>query len=606
MGWRDAPIVDDLFSDVQSGGTSTATRAPAWASAPAVDQSSPYARSLEGAQTIGETPWYSRGAGALVGMDGSGPSMMDALNVLPAAGGAIGGAVGLGGGTAFGFGFGGIPGSVGGASLGGGAGEALRQHAINLIGARAPQTSGEAAGDIAQEAAIQGASELGGRLVGKGLTKTFAPFAKSLDPKVAAAAQRQGVELPAAALSNAPPVANIEAMVAKGLGGSEAATRYTKAGDLLTSMADQTVARASKLTDDSARGKVIADGMSNFKRTWTREKNALYKQAALPDKGLKVQPSQTVALLDDIIARKEQAASVLKGGPSPDLEFYRGLREGLTKETKTGRAGRAPRAVEAQTLLESIRELRGKVSGAHADPFAAANKGTLKKISATMDDEFKSALAAADPALAARLEKANAHYMDGLGKLNSTYGKQIHKLAKEEKYDKVAESVAKAQVSVDDIPRIMEVVGPEGTDAMRASVLARLISAGKNPRGQLTPDGLSRAMKTFGDRRLKAILLPDQVEKLQDIATLSSSLQKGKKVMDGSQTAFNWQNANPLALMYNVMGSPARKFLASPAGQKWLTTGYRPYGVEGVSRALPGMAHAATYSSYDDGDEGED
>jgi hypothetical protein len=54
--------------------------------------------------------------------------------------------------------------------------------------------------------------------------------------------------MPAAALSTSKVVPIVEAAAAKGVGGRQVGERYARATSHLTAMADQTVARASKLT----------------------------------------------------------------------------------------------------------------------------------------------------------------------------------------------------------------------------------------------------------------------------------------------------------------------------------------------------------------------
>jgi hypothetical protein len=84
-----------------------------------------------------------------------GRSMYDKFGKwLPAAGAGVGGTVGGIGGTVFGLGVGGVPGGIGGAGLGGGAGEAARQLWARSVGAKSPETSGEAIGGIGTEAAL--------------------------------------------------------------------------------------------------------------------------------------------------------------------------------------------------------------------------------------------------------------------------------------------------------------------------------------------------------------------------------------------------------------------------------------------------------------------
>ena len=130
----------------------------------------PIGAALTGA-TIKETPWYQRGVPIawMLAMGMKVPeavenalpsvSVEDALSALPAVGGALGGLAASPG----------VLTSAGGAAVGGAGGEALRQHAMRAIGARAPVSSEDAALGIGKEALIQGGAQAAGGLLGKGL-----------------------------------------------------------------------------------------------------------------------------------------------------------------------------------------------------------------------------------------------------------------------------------------------------------------------------------------------------------------------------------------------------------------------------------------------------
>ena len=115
---------------------------------------------------------------------------------LPAAGGVVGGILGGVGGTAFGLGFGGVPGATGGAALGGAAGEAGRQLIDRAIGATAPATSAQAAGQIGTQAALQGGSEL----VGGGIGKVAAPVMRATGETLMQTALKPGWKAAASAV----------------------------------------------------------------------------------------------------------------------------------------------------------------------------------------------------------------------------------------------------------------------------------------------------------------------------------------------------------------------------------------------------------------------
>lgn len=462
--------------------------------------------------------------------------------------------------------------------------------------------SGDIAGGLGEATGMLlpvAGAKVGAKIVGK----VAAPLKSKVNPEVAAAAGRQGVELPAAALSDSKLASLGEAISAKGIGGAGTAQRYTDATRILTEMADHTVRRASALPDASAAGQAIAKGLSDFRSAWTKQKNALYKQAALPQNGLKVRAQQTVDLLESIIAEKKRAGAVLEGGPVADVKFYEGLRNGLTKTVKGpgGKPVRVLKDVEARDVLAAIRELRTKVQSSFADPFSAANKGALKKVSATMDSEFQAALQAQNPGLAQALAQANAAYKEGLSKINSTFGKRIHKLAEAEQYDKIAGAIANSRVSVDDIPRILEVAGPTGSEGIRMSVLADVVGRAKNAQGTLNPQGLGRAIKAYGEDRLTALVGPEAVAKLKDVSTMTNAMAKGQRIMEGSQTAYLMSYMSAPALLLQIAGSPVRAFLASKVGQRWMTHGFGTPSTTAAGRVgAAGTLGALAYDPAED------
>jgi len=128
-----------------------------------------YQAAAAGAETIGETPWYSK---HYLGL----PSVTEAARALPAIGGFVGGALASPG----------LATTVGGAALGGAAGEAARQHTFRALGGAAPATPGEAALGIGKEAVIQGGAQLVGAGIGKGLKAGGERFMQSaVKPTVA-------------------------------------------------------------------------------------------------------------------------------------------------------------------------------------------------------------------------------------------------------------------------------------------------------------------------------------------------------------------------------------------------------------------------------------
>lgn len=589
-------------------------KTPAWMSAPLAEDEPGDAAPAGGAgdpwrgakkvESIGATPWY-RQRHTVLGVNL--PSVTDALGALPGAGATVGsvlgggaGAVGGGVVTAPAGGAGAVPGgfkgAVAGAAIGGAGGESLRQILAQTFFGAKPMTTEDAARGIGGEAVKQAALEVAGQGIARGASKVLNPFSGSIDEAVQAAAARtldpatgRAIEMPAAALSTSRAVPVAEAVSAKGLGGGATVKRYDAARKALTELADNTVNHASKITDPIKRGEAISTGLDTFKSNFIKEKNALYGAADAEMAGLKLASPKTVQLLEEVVSRKAGAAEVLQKGPVDDLARLRGMLEGFTKEVGRGKKKtRVAADIDVKKLRAAMSEIDDWLGNRTSDPFVQNNRAVLEKLAATMDDEFMATLAKKNPLAHGKLRAANEAYQDGVQRLNSVFGENIYKLAGQERYDLIAKQVANRRMSLADIPRIKEVAGKEGTEALQAATLADLVEKSKSAEsGQLTPKRLANEIKSFGEDRLGALLEPEQFARLRDVAKLSASLEKGEKVMGGAQTAFNIRNSGypaaataallgqPQALLYVLGDVSANRFIGSRAGQRWLTTGWK-------------------------------
>jgi hypothetical protein len=154
--------------------------------------------------------------------------------------------------------------------------------------------------------------------------------------------------------------------------------------------------------------------------------------------------------------------------------------------------------------------------------------------------------------------------------------------------------------------------GQAGMAANRAEIMADIVAKAKNPQGQLTPQGLGRAIKNYGEDKLAAMFSPEEMARLRDISTLSGSLEKGTRVMNGSQTAFlaqvagypAWFVADPINATLALMGNAAAsRFIGSRSGQRWLTGGWNPKIPTGKA-AIAGIASGQTGQLGEEGRTG--
>jgi hypothetical protein len=209
------------------------------------------------------------------------------------------------------------------------------------------------------------------------------------------------------------------------------------------------------------------------------------------------------------------------------------------------------------------------------------NKADLKKLVTLMSQDLDSAIVAQNPKLAESIAKANQFYSEGINKLNSHYGKKIFGLRKQP--DKILTAIINKSASIEDIPLIYSIIGPDNIPAVQAAFLEHLFNSARSVETKtFTPAGLLRQIDSFGIDKLKAILTDAQLKAVTNIAEVARGLGKAEKIMGGSQTAFLAKTFGSLGLLFTnpllgikILGGDAllSKFVSSKAGQNLLTQG---------------------------------
>lgn len=418
--------------------------------------------------------------------------------------------------------------------------------------------------------------------------RIIAPFAEGFHPEVEALSQKYGVELPASSKTSSNVVKLVESATAKGLFGQKLIDLVESAGQKLNQIADEAVKKIGGTTDLSEAGKIVQKGFQAFRENYIATKNALYAKANLGGTKIPVDTPKTVSFLEGIIKKKEAAAKVMGKDPT-DLAFFEGLRQGLsgTIRSQYGNVKTGAKAT-ANEIKATLDEINAKIKNFN-DPISTGNQATLKRIAATLEEELDAAVKASNPDLATQIDKANAYYQAGIQKLDSSYGNKITQFARQP--DKIVNAIVNGKASVEDIPKIYEVVGPEAKTAIQTSVFETIIKEARGGSGEFTQFGLANVIKRYGLQKLNAIFSPEQVKVLQDLDKLSQALARGKAVALGSQTAFigrimgqvaTFFAVSPLAAAKLVLGDYLiSKFIASDVGQRFLTSGIQLTGKTG-------------------------
>jgi hypothetical protein len=439
--------------------------------------------------------------------------------------------------------------------------------------------------------ALQNASE------GRGI----APFAGSVDREAVEAAQRQGVQLPASALSDSKVVPLIEKTAEKSLiGGGKITEMVEQAGTRLNQVADDLVRVTGESPDMTAVGKKIQTGFQKYQDDFDTLSGQLYDAFDEKLGNPTASFEKTKQALESIIRQKKKS---LDPKAAQEVAYYEKALANITKK-QGGTATREsailgadgkPIPVEVTTpntaKFNNLKQTRtdvGRQLKNRLDPFTTGDKANLEAVYAALSEDMNRTVNAIDPALGSELEKATNFFREGLEKMNSAYGKKIAQFA--DQPDKILPAIISPSTSVEDIPRIYEVIGKENVPAVQSAFLDNFFKDARGTSDIFQPTGITRQINKYGDETLKAVLTPEQYKVVKDLETLSKSLGKGSKIGEGSQTAFLAKTAaifgstfaNPvLAFKLFVGDALFNKFITSSAGQKFLTEGLELTGETG-------------------------
>lgn len=427
-------------------------------------------------------------------------------------------------------------------------------------------------------AAFRGAGKATGKLLeGRNIT----PFGRSPDKGVINAANRIDVAVPASATTDGRAVPIIESLAGKGLFGDPILEKFNQAQDRLNDFVDEVVAKTGKSPDLSVAGRAVVDGVDEFRDRFFKTKEELFKKSKIVQKGklIDVEPTNSLPFIQSVLEDKQRASNIL--GQADDIGFFKQLSENLVN--KNGVRGLKSNVADVRS---AIRQLNEKLKN-RTDPIVTGNQGVITKLVTLLDEDVDAAVLKSSPELAADLNRANTFFKQGLDRLNSEFGKKIFKLR--DKPDKIVPAIINRSTSVEDIPRIYEIIGQENIPSVQSAVLEQVFKKARNADGNFTANGINKQLRSLGEDKLRAILSNSQMQALLDLDEVSRGLGKAGSVAGGSQTAFIARLAaqagtlfvNPLQSLKLVVGDALlSKAIGSDTGQRILSQGLRiPRGV---------------------------
>lgn len=473
------------------------------------------------------------------------------------------------------------------------AGRGLQETAESVTDQNTQSFAGRA-GESLFEGAVTGLTDLAaGKILkygGNVIKSLSSPLAGRFNTEVAELAARKGMKLPVSSMSDSNVVKQIETLGQKGLFGGEIENMVSEASSKLGSLADDLVQKLGGSDDLTIAGKSVIEGADAYRESWRALKNKAYAFAdealAKGDAGSFIpDTANTQSVIVDILSGKEAATGLL--GDLPMTDTTTGILQTLYKNLQ------ARTTLPLNAYTSTLDELN-RLTKFGNTLISTGDQAILKKVIASLDEDVTKGIESIAPSAAKALRKADDIYIKGIKLLDSTFGDKIAKLA--DNPTKIVDQLITSN-SVDDVPRIFELIskGKDGAKRVadvRSAFTRKLLRNATGETG-IIGNKLDRAINSYGQSTVKAVLGDDAYGALQEITKLAKAVDIGQSVAKGSQTTFTGKAAalvtavasGNVPLAASIIGGDKilSKLLGTQWFRNWLTKGY----------AVPAIAETA-------------
>ncbi len=399
--------------------------------------------------------------------------------------------------------------------------------------------TGSQLGEAIAQPAIQGAANAVGKTVGK-IADITVPAATD----VSEAAKRQGVQLPASALTTSPWLHQLEVLTGTGIGGQEGFIRNVeRAVSDMNNVVTRIVDSTKGATDLAQGGEIIAQGARDFERAFKDAYAATEK--VLDGKLTKTLGTSEPVAQTDTIAQWLQKTIEEQKSVGATTAFWEKQLAILTGAKKF-----------VTPTLGTIRKLKteiGRTINNRLDPFATGNQFLLRQYEGRLiDAEMKTVGATGVRGVSNLYRGMKEAYAKGMTEIGTTWAKTIRKMAANGQYSKIIESIMKPTMPIEDVSRVLNLVGEEGKRAIQSGVIQKIFEDARNAEGNFTAKGVLRQMEKWQDERgdrLGAMLTPEQVQGMKDVGIMSDAMGQSLSIAAGSRTAFLMRTAGELGVV---------------------------------------------------------
>ena len=520
-----------------------------------------------------------------------------------------------------------------------GAGEASKQLAqrARIFAGQPPETASEAATKIGG-AALTGA---GGEILGRGVSKLFAPFAKSFTPAIQeglSLAEREGITPPLKSITESKILQTTERIAESSI------NLYTRKVNEIAmnavrqfgEFAERTVNMVGVKRPPEVQGNFIKETVKGFFENFIETKNKLYNSVFPKVKDLAVTSQNTISTLQEIIERE----SVPELGRADFFQSILDILQPSAIETRlAGGAVVGRKAVPAKPIsggatdvvmtaqekaITLIKELRGALSPSGGlkvvtgipslltepskaavntfgklkklqeiinkrikfdDPSIRGLNAELQNVSLAISKDLDEVVTKFSPDLSINLQKANEYFGNGIELLKTKVFKGLKATSPGNEYKVVITPNAPGNVRIG-----REILGDNFKEVARQwldDILEKSVVTSEGERF-ISPKKFSQNLDKYGSTVDEVFADSPQILQLvKEVQKVGLLLTRGEKITQGSQTAFVQSLLVPLftglidpmlAAKQIAALSGVGLLITSKAGRKYLTSGFPKVG----------------------------
>lgn len=466
--------------------------------------------------------------------------------------------------------------------LGGAAGEAAKQLYQQAIGSpNAPQTGTEAAKRIGISGATQAVGEGAGRLIGAGLSKIVAPFAKTFKSELASAddalksAMRSKIGFTPAQKTDSHIVDVLENVAEQSFTGGGTMMNFRKLQqEGYTKITNSVLADFEKHASGKATPEEVGIMFQNAKAA----KNAVWKRLA----GMKYSKVDQLAggASVSLVSLKKEAQAVMETASK---------RKGIGSTTAKDSLLKKVLELDDMVTFKEAQAIRAGLMDEISTMSATADvgKGLARKFVNLTDRSMEESAKKISPDAYKAWREANGFYRTYKETFGNDFMRSLDKIAQTSP-EKVVGKIFQ-NGSVTQIRNVKNLVSTKTFDTLKASYLQKVMEDSMKEEGVVIGKTLQGKLKTMGNPALKEIFTPYELGRINNVANIGTQLQKRAgggggmlvQLMQASGligVATGAATGNPELAQSGaaVLFGPyvLSKMLTNPATAKWLAQGF--------------------------------